>query len=400
MAIPLSQYVSITSGVGGAAAASRRELIARFFTSNDKAVGAYDKNGIAEYTTASAVADEFGSKSMEYAVAVKYFGFVSKSVTAARKISFAKWTKTEESPVDAFQRVDACNNNFGSFAFIDHLSAEQIGAVAALNKAFNYRYLYSVAATKDELDSVLTAISGASGTCVTIDSTAKYDASVVDGEQFPLREFAEYAPMVLFATTDYTKINSTKTFMYQQFSDLPDEVESEVDKKHYDEFECENGKKYPVNYIGCTQQAGKLISFYQNGNNVDETILESSVYCNEVWMKDAIATNLFNLMMALEKVPANDKGKTQCEMMVMSIIKEAVNNGTVQPGKSLTDVQKVYIESITGDSDAWKSVFLNGYWFTISIVYDDQLKKYKASYDLIYSKGDAVRYMEGRDIMI
>lgn len=400
MAIPLSEYVSIKSGVGGAAAASRRELIARFFTSNDNAVASYDANGIAEYKTAAAVMEEFGPTSNEYAIALKYFGFVSKSVTGAKKISFAKWDKVNEKPDAAFMRVDACNNNFGSFAFIDHLSADQIKAVAAANATMNYRYLYSVAATKNEMNSVLEAISGASGTCVTIDSTADYDDTKVDSEGVPLREFAEYAPMVLFATTDYTKLNSTKTYMYQQFTDLPDEVDSESDKKKYDEYRCDNGKTYHVNYIGCTQQAGKLISFYQNGNNVDETVLETSVYCNEVWMKDAIATNLFNLMMALEKVPANDKGKTQCEMMVMSIVKEAVNNGTIQPGKELTDVQKVYIASLTGDDDAWKSVFLNGYWFTISISYDDTISKYKASYDLIYSKGDAVRYMEGRDIMI
>lgn len=395
MAIPLSEYVSIKSGVGGEAAASRRELIARFFTSNENAVPGYDSNGIAEYKTVSAVMDDFGADSIEYAVAVKYFGFISKSVTGAKKISFAKWNKVDESPKSAFLRVDGCNNNFGSFAFIDYLTPEEIGEVAAANATLNYRYLYSVASDKKDLNKVLLAISGASGTCVTLDETVSKDPSNVSG-----RAFAEYAPMVLFATTNYSKLNSTKTFMYQKFTNLPDEVDSEDEKKKYDQFECENGHKYPVNYIGCTQQAGKLISFYQNGNNVDETILETSVYCNEVWMKDAIATSLFNLMMALEKVQANDKGKTQCEMMVMGIVKEAVNNGTIQAGKELTDVQKVYIESITGDEDAWKSVFLNGYWFTISITYDDSISKYKASYDLIYSKGDAVRYMEGRDIMI
>lgn len=400
MAIPLTEYVNITSGVGGAAAASRRELVARFFTSNDTAVPSYDANGIAEYKKAATVAEEFGPNSLEYAVALKYFAFISKSVTAAKKISFAKWDPTVEEPNTALERVDGCNNNFGSFAFLDSLTPTQIGKVAAVNAGFNYRYLYSVPVTEDNADAIITAVSGASGTCFTLDSTSTYDASQVDQEGFPLREFAEYAPMVLFATTDYTKLNATKTYMYQKFSDLPDEVDNLTKKMRFDAFPCSNGKKYPVNYIGCTQQAGKLISFYQCGNNCDVETLETSVYCNEVWMKDAIATNLFNLMMALEKVPANDKGKTQCEMMVMSIVKEAVNNGTICPGKELTDVQKVYIESVTGDADAWKAVFSDGYWFTINISYDDALGKYKASYDLVYSKGDAVRYMEGRDIMI
>ena len=400
MAIPLTEYVNITSGVGGAAAASRRELIARFFTSNTTAAASYDDNGIAEYKKAATVAEEFGSNSMEYAVALKYFSFVSKSITAAKKISFAKWDPTMEEPNAALERVDACNNNFGSFAFLDQLTASQIGKVALVNAGFNYRYLYSVPITEDNADAIITAVAGSSGTCFTLDSTSTYDSSKVDEEGFPLREFAEYAPMVLFATTDYTKANTTKTFMYQSFSDLPDEVTTLTAKSKWDAYKCSTGHKYPVNYIGCTQQAGKLISFYQCGNNCDETVLESSVYCNEVWMKDAISTNLFNLMMALEKVPANDKGKTQCEMMVMSIVKEALNNGTICPGKELTDTQKVYIESVTGDEDAWKAVYSDGYWFSIDITYDDSLSKYKASYDLVYSKGDAVRYMEGRDIMI
>lgn len=395
MAIPLTEYVKITSGVGGAAAASRRELIGRFFTSKQDAVASYDANGIAEYKDAGTVSQEFGPTSAEYYIALKYFSFISKSITAAKKISFCKWDKQKETPAQALQRVDACNNNFGSFAFIDPLAPSEIGEVALVNAGFNYRYLYSVPVTNENADAILTAVSGSSGTCFTLDSTSQYGE-----DKAAEREFAEYAPMVLFASTDYTKINTTKTFMYQKFSDLPDEVDSLATKMKMDAYKCSNGHAYPINYVGCTQQAGKLISFYQNGNNADETTLETSVYCNEVWMKDAISTNLFNLLMALEKVPANDKGKTQCEMMVMGIVKEALNNGTICPTKPLTDVQKVYIESVSGDEDAWKNVYSDGYWFTISISFDDSIQKFKASYDLIYSKGDAVRFIEGRDIMI
>jgi len=524
MAIPLTEYVKITSGVGGAAAASRRELIGRFFTSTKDAVASYDANGIAEYKNSKTVGEEFGTNSLEYKVAVAYFGFVSKSITAAKKISFAKWDPKFETPAAALQRVDECNNNFGSFAFLDQLSASQIGKVAAANAEFNYRYLYSIPVTESNAHYILEAVSGASGSGFTLNSTSAtpgdvkgtvaaiadlnnilnmtigniyyvsgtkkyYRCTEVDGttkkgtkfveqnvkefgqgglkngsgtlvtlagevstendlksitgmkdgdiyrintatvayKQYngetkqwstialtevgkqtwfidddgaPTREFAEYAPMVLFASTNYSKVNSTKTYMYQKFPSLPDEVTTLTKKMKFDSFKTTSGKAYPINYVGCTQQAGKLISLYQCGNNADIDVLETSVYCNEVWMKDAISTNLFNLMMALEKVPANDKGKTQCEMMVMSIVKEALNNGTICPTKELTDAQKVYIESITDDSDAWRTVYSDGYWFQISISYDDSIAKYKASYDLVYSKGDAVRYMEGRDIMI
>ena len=86
--------------------------------------------------------------------------------------------------------------------------------------------------------------------------------------------------------------------------------------------------------------------------------------------------------------------------MVLGVVKEALLNGTIEPTKPLDNVQKAYIESITGDENAWENVYADGYWFNVEIAYDTQYKRYKASYDLLYSKGDSVRYIEGRNIMI
>jgi len=424
MAISLKNYVNITSGVGGEATATRRELILRVFTKNmaktTDSTGAVvdamtDKNNyIVEYTTAGAVGTAFGYESPEYKISVSYFGHVSKSITSPQKISFAYWkdsqggvsdSRTRMAADQAFLESQAANNNFGSFFFLN--SKNFIGntrkstyeAIAKANQTLNYMYLFSTSGADvmdtpstgepyNDLGEVLEGVGTCVGSCVTLDSTKVDTGSNEDGS--PKRDFAELIPCAMFAATKYDKRNSTKTFMYQPFSGFKTEVSTDEKKANYDN---EN-----VNYIGCTQQAGKLISFYQNGNNVDG--VETSVYCNEVWMKDAISTELFNLLMALEKVPANDRGKSQAELMVLGVVKEALLNGTIEAGKPLENVQKVYIGEITGDENAWEQVYAEGYWFNVTISYDKTYKRYKASYDLVYSKGDAVRYIEGRDIMI
>ena len=99
MAISQSRYVLITSGVGGAAAAGRRELIARLMTTNTKA----PTKGVLEFGGGAAAALKnvgihFGTSSAEYAFAAKYFGWVSKDARQADKISFARYTPTATEP--------------------------------------------------------------------------------------------------------------------------------------------------------------------------------------------------------------------------------------------------------------------------------------------------------------
>lgn len=95
MAISMSKYVAITSGVGGAAAAAKKDMIARILTTNVLA----PFNKVLEFgNDASAalknVGEYFGTQSDEYIFASKYFGWVSPMITQAKKISFVRWAKT------------------------------------------------------------------------------------------------------------------------------------------------------------------------------------------------------------------------------------------------------------------------------------------------------------------
>lgn len=87
MAIDISRYVQITSGVGAAGGAATRELIGRFITQNPLV----PTGTILEFTSADDVGSYFGTTSTEYLRAAFYFGWVSKSIAAAQRISFARW---------------------------------------------------------------------------------------------------------------------------------------------------------------------------------------------------------------------------------------------------------------------------------------------------------------------
>lgn len=94
-AIAFTRYVDITSGVGAAAAASTRDLITRLFTDNP----ILPPQSFVEFTSIEEVGVYFGTDSDEYLRAQFYFGWISKNITAAQKISFARWVDVGQAGV-------------------------------------------------------------------------------------------------------------------------------------------------------------------------------------------------------------------------------------------------------------------------------------------------------------
>lgn len=90
MSISIKKYVDITSGVGAGATVKERELILRLFTKDTKVPAGV----VMEFTDLNDVATTFGTSAEEYKRAAIYFGFVSKLITKAKKISFAHYNDT------------------------------------------------------------------------------------------------------------------------------------------------------------------------------------------------------------------------------------------------------------------------------------------------------------------
>ena len=88
MAVKIKYWVDITSRTAGAQEVSYKEPIGRFLTANTLA----PMGKVMAFTDATKVGAHFGVNSKEYALANKYFGFISKSYTSPKKLTFSRYT--------------------------------------------------------------------------------------------------------------------------------------------------------------------------------------------------------------------------------------------------------------------------------------------------------------------
>lgn len=293
-----------------------------------------------------------------------------------------------ENPEETFIESANSDNNFGSFLFMAALTDEQIGSIAAANDARNVDFLYTVPVLVSDFAAIVEAIGTAGGNCLTL---LNGDVVTPPADQYP-----EMMPMVILAATDYNRVDAAQNYMYQM-ADLTPVVTSSL--------VSDGADGYRVNYYGATQQAGRLLAFYQrgymNGQNTDP--LDMNTYVNEIWLKDNIGVELINLQLSLGKISANRQGRATVISGVQVAVSRALFNGVISVGKILTGTQKAYITSVTGQTDAWRQVQNVGYWldcFIEPFTGPGGSTEYKARYVLIYAKDDVVRLIEGSDILI
>jgi len=166
MSIDISRYVAITSAVAATGGVPQRERIGRLFSEDTKV----PTNAILEFTNAADVGAYFGTGSVEYARAADYFAFVSKSLTAPRKLSFARHARTA-SPARIFGAVP-----IGSLIAFQAVTAGTlsltIGAQTASLTGLNFAAAVSLAGVASVLQTAIQAAVGAQFTTATV----TYDA--------------------------------------------------------------------------------------------------------------------------------------------------------------------------------------------------------------------------------
>ena len=273
------------------------------------------------------------------------------------------------------------SNNFGSFAFLPALAVQEIVEAATWNKTQNVMFLYSIPVSTANYAAYYTALAAIGGNGVTLSDTAG---------QYP-----EQMPMMIEAATNYSAPNSVQNYMFQQFAGISPGVTTDSMANSLDAAR--------TNYYGRTQQAGQFIDFYQRGllNGLPTDPLDMNTYVNEIWLKDAAGASIMNLFLAMSEVPANAQGRSQILAVLQSVINEALNNGVISVGKTLTTEQKMFITEITADPNAWYQIQTIGYWVDCAIVQtDDDPVQYKAVYTLVYSKDDIIRKVEGTHVLI
>ena len=128
-----------------------------------------------------------------------------------------------------------------------------------------------------------------------------------------------------------------------------------------------------------------------------------SVHANEQWLKAYLTAALLSLQLSLNKIPANNEGRSYVLAQVIDAVNKAKFNGTIIVDKVLTTAQKIAITQLSGDPDAWRDVESKGFWADVAIVQSvpvSGVTEYTAKYTLVYSKGDVVRKVEGSHNLI
>lgn len=284
----------------------------------------------------------------------------------------------EQSAAQMLNEMANISNNFATFADLtDTVSKTDMAEFASLS---NVAFMASLPVTADNAAQTQRETNLFSGTALVLN---KFE-----------NERPEIIPMAIAASIDYDRLNGVVSFDFKQFAGITPSVTNDAD------YELYNGLK--INFYGATQQAGQPIAFFQHGY-LQGSVADMGVYVNEIWLKDHISTDFINYMISVPAWSASTKGKAAGDAIVMQNVELAKRNGTILQGKPLTNNQKAYILSLTGDPEAWRKVQEEGYYATGEIVNetaDNGTEQFIYKYSLIYCKGDIIRKVEGADILI
>lgn len=288
-----------------------------------------------------------------------------------------------QNPLDAFQAAEEASDSFGSASFGESITDVDAKAVAQYVAGENVKYQFYVSVTPSTYTATVAALSGIQSTGIILNGTAG--------------EYKESIPAAIMSATDYERRNAAINYMYRQVGGFTADVTTDALANIYDAAR--------VNYYGQTASAGQNISFFQRGFLLGGATapVDMSVHANEQWLKAYLTAALLSLQLSLNKIPANNEGRSYVLAQVIDAVNKAKFNGTIIVDKVLTTAQKIAITQLSGDPDAWRDVQSKGFWADVAIVQSvpvSGVTEYTAKYTLVYSKGDVVRKVEGSHNLI
>ncbi|XAO54186.1 tail sheath protein [Yersinia phage vB_YenM_P744] len=173
MSINIRKYVDITSGVGAGTSVKERELILRIFTPNVLVPA----GNVIEFTSYEDVVNTFGVEAEESKRAAKYFGFISKIITRAKKISFAHYTLG--TPVSPNLVGGTALTVIATWkAITDGSLKGQVGTLLFDLSGMDFSSASALADVAETIETKLQAVSGLATAVVTYDDvTQKFNAT-------------------------------------------------------------------------------------------------------------------------------------------------------------------------------------------------------------------------------
>ena len=287
--------------------------------------------------------------------------------------SYAIGTESISSQVaDILRRNDNCY----TFGFLFSIDKDDVEAVAKWNHSQNQKFVFCYGADKTVLqDTIQPLVSNYEGIWLQVDIPGEYQI---------------WQPMAITANLDYSKEHAAVSYMYKQF---PTDTPTVFDDSVKDALDGAN-----INYLGRTQQAGKNISFLQEGWLQGAT-KDMTVFVNAIWLKDSLIVELLSLFLRKGAVYANAADMAIMAGVCVDIFSQAISNGVILTGATLTSDERAAVEQYTGDEKAYAVIESQGYIFTYSVSTLDNGKK-AFSFQLIYKACDTIRKVEGVNIAI
>lgn len=268
------------------------------------------------------------------------------------------------------------NDNCYTFGFVFSLEQSDVVSIAQWVNSQNQKFVFCFGADKDILLNTYRPL------------LANYEGVWLQADV--AGEYQIWQPMAITANIDYSKAHAAVSYMYKQFpTDTPtvftDSVKDSLDAAQ-------------INYLGRTQQAGKNISFLQEGWLQGAT-KDMTIFVNAIWLKDSFIVELLKLFLRKGAVYANAADMATMAGVCLDIFAQAVNNGVILAGATLTDDERAAVEQYTGDEKGYAVIEAQGYIFTYSISVLASGKK-AFSFQLVYKACDTIRKVEGINIAI
>lgn len=277
------------------------------------------------------------------------------------------------------------NNNYGSFSFIDELTAGEVEEAAIWNNGRNVEFQFHQRVDSEDAQSYSDDLNGYAGTGLTL-----YDPDVTD-------EYPWLLPCAILASQQWDKPAASANYNYQRDSRLTPTVTTDALADTYDNLR--------INYYGVTQEAGTLLDFYQRGQLMGGQTAPTAmgVYANEQWFKASLKAAFLNMFLAFNQIPADETGEAIGYSYIDAAIRQAKFNGAIATGKELTTTQKGFITQITADENAWRDVASKGWWRVVNIEQETDtggVTTYYIDYTIVYAKRDSVDRVQGRHVLI
>lgn len=154
------------------------------------------------------------------------------------------------------------------------------------------------------------------------------------------------------AAVPWERANGTVTFAFKSQAGLEATVTREADA---DALEAKN-----CNYYGnfATRNAEFRLNYPGVLSASDYGYLDPLL--NSVWLNSRLQRVLFDGLKSSARVPYNEEGYTRIRAWIAGVADTALNNGTIEPGVTLSATQKSELES-EANRDISKELFSYGY---------------------------------------